>query len=143
MPSRPPYDADGLHWPGILADIADAAGPLAAHRVAEARGGRMTYFPMSDRLTDDHGLVTACGWDAARAIARRVGGCKTEVPLGPLSGNRATVRRAIRAALAEGVSGQEIARRVGVTGRTVRNVKNNPGRHGKPDRCGLFLTQDM
>ena len=137
MPAGLLFDADGLHWPGILADIADAAGPLAAHRVADARGGRMTYFPTPDRLTDDHWLVTTCGWEAARTIARRVGGSKVEVPLGPLSGNRAAVRRAIRAALAEGVSGQEIARRVGVTGRTVRNVKNNPGRHGQADQFRL------
>ena len=125
MPSptwdNPPGD---VTWPGILADIADVAGPLAALRVAEARGGRLTYFPSAQALRDDHWLVIACGWDAARAIARRVGGDREDVPLGPFAGNRAAVRRAIREGLAAGLSGQEIARRVGVTARTVRNHKH-------------------
>ena len=123
MPARCPFDADGLHWPGILADIADAAGPLAAYRVAEARGGAPAYFPRPEALTDDHWLVIACGLDAARAISRRVGGCREEVPLGPLSGNRAAVHRAIRSGLAEGLSGNAAARLAGVTARTVRNLR--------------------
>jgi len=112
----------GLDWPGILADIADAAGPMAALRVAEARGGLLTYFPRMNRLRDDHWLVMACGWDAARAIARRVGGSREDVPLGPCE-SRAAMRRAIRQGLAGGLSGQEIARKVGVTSRTVRRIK--------------------
>ena len=125
MPARCPFDADGLHWPGILGDIVDAAGPLAAYRVAEAKGGAPAYFPRPENLTDDHWLVTTCGWDAARAIARRVGGCREEVPLGPLAGNRAAVHRAVRSGLAEGLSGNAVALLVGVTARTVRNIKRD------------------
>ncbi|MHC1792036.1 hypothetical protein [Solidesulfovibrio sp.] len=131
MPARCPFDADGLHWPGILADIADAAGPLAAHRVAEARGGAPAYFPRQDALSDDHWLVVACGWDAARAIARRVGGHRHDLPLGPLSGNRAAVARAIREGLENGLTGHAVARLVGVDCRTVRRHKNDDDRAGQ------------
>ncbi|MGD9610479.1 MAG: hypothetical protein AB7U59_13805 [Desulfovibrionaceae bacterium] len=123
MTPAPMDRSGGLDWPGILADIAEAAGPMAALRVAEARGGLLTYFPRASRLRDDHWLVMACGWDAARAIARRVGGSREDVPLGPCE-SRAAMRRAIRQGLADGLPGQEIARRVGVTSRTVRRVKN-------------------
>ena len=124
MPARCPFDADGLHWPGILADIVDAAGPMAAYRVAEAKGGAPVYFPHPESLTDDHWLVVVCGWDAARAIARRCGGGRCDVPLGPLTGNRAAVRRAIRLGLEDGRSGNAVARAVGVDARTVRRHKN-------------------
>lgn len=127
MSAHRPFDAAGLHWPGILADIADAAGPMAAYRVAEARGGVPAYFPRPEMLTDNHWLVVACGWEAARAIARRCGGGKFDVPLGPLSGNRAAVARAIREGLAQGVSGLRIARLVGVDCRTVRRHRNEHG----------------
>jgi len=123
MAGYPPESLGGVEWPGILADIADAAGPMAALRVAEVRGGLLTYFPAVDRLHDNHWLVRACGWAAAQAIARRMGGSRDDVPLGPFAGNRAAVRRAIREGLAAGLPGQEIARRVGVTARTVRNHK--------------------
>jgi hypothetical protein len=128
MPARPPFDADGLHWPGILADIADAAGPMAAYRVAEAKGGSQAYFPYETTLTDDHWLVRTCGWEAARRIARRVGAGKALIPLGPLTGNRASVRRAIRDGLDQGLSGMQVARLTGVDHRTVRRHRNAPDR---------------
>ncbi|UJX43055.1 hypothetical protein K9F62_10410 [Desulfovibrio sp. JY] len=139
MSATRPFDADGLIWPGILADIANAAGQLAAYRVAEAKGGTQTYFPRPERLTDDNWLVVACGWEAARVIARRCGGGKFEVPLGPLSGNKAAVARAIREGLAQGVSGQRVARLAGVDARTVRRHKNEYGAgNGRDDQYNLF-----
>ena len=139
MPARCPFDADGLHWPGILADIAEVAGPMAAYRVADVRGGVPAYFPRPEGLTDDHWLVVACGWEAARRIARRVGGGKFEVPLGPLSGNRAAVARAIREGLAQGLPGLRVARMVGVDCRTVRRHRNEPGADGEhEDQHRLF-----
>lgn len=137
MPARCPFDADGLHWPGILADIAEVAGPMAAYRVADVRGGVPAYFPRPEGLTDDHWLVVACGWEAARRIARRVGGGKFEVPLGPLSGNRAAVARAIREGLAAGASRRETALRVGVALRTVQRQAND-GDQGRDDQHRLF-----
>lgn len=136
MTPAPMDRSGGLDWPGILADIAEAAGPMAALRVAEARGGLLTYFPRASRLRDDHWLVMACGWDAARAIARRVGGSREDVPLGPCE-SRAAIRRAIRQGLAAGLSGQEISRKVGVTARTVRRVKNVAVKQ-RQDQCLLF-----
>ena len=138
MPARCPFDAGGLHWPGILADIADAAGPLAAHRVAEARGGAPAYFPRPGALTDDHWLVIACGWVAAQVIARRVGGGRYEVPLGPLVGNRAAVARAIRDGLENGLTGHAVARLVGVDCRTVRRHKNDDRMPGHDDQHRLI-----
>jgi hypothetical protein len=138
MPARCPFDADGLHWPGILGDIVDAAGPLAAYRVAEAKGGAPTYFPRQDGLTDDHWLVVACGWDAAWAIARRVGGHRYDLPLGPLTGNRAAVRRAINEGLENGLTGHQLARLVGVDCRTVRRHKNGDKTPGHDDQFRLI-----
>jgi hypothetical protein len=127
----------GVEWPGILADIAEVAGPYAALRVAEAKGGRPAYFPRPGRLTDDHWLVVACGWDAARAIARRCGGTREDVPLGPLAGNRAAVRRAIREGIAAGASRREVAARAGVALRTVQRHANAADA-GHDDQHQLF-----
>ena len=139
MASMPVDRSGGLDWPGILADIAEAAGPMAALRVAEAKGGRSAYFPKLARLHGNHWLVVACGWGAAQAIIRRIGAGWAEVPLGPFAGNRGAVRRAIREGLAAGLSGPEIARRVGVTDRTVRNHKGRqPRDNGLLDQLQLF-----
>ena len=138
MPSGPPFDREGLHWPGILADIADAAGPMAAHRVAEARGGAPAYFPRPEALTDDHWLVAACGWVSATVIARRLGGGRHDVPLGPLVGVRSAVARAIRDGLASGLTGHAVARLVGVDCRTVRRHKNGNKTPGNDDQRRLI-----
>lgn len=129
---------DGVEWPGILGEIAEIAGPLVAYRVAEAKGGVPAYIPRPGSLTDDHWLVVACGWDAARRIARRMGGCCYEVPLGPLSGSRAAVARAIRAAVSAGTSRRATARLVGVSLRTVRRHANSGGNAGHDDQYRLF-----
>ncbi len=137
MPARCPFDADGLHWPGILAEIAEVAGPMAAYRVAQAKGGVPAYFPEPEHLTDTHWLVAACGWEAARRIARRLARCRELVPLGPLSGNRAAIAKAIREGLAAGASRRETARHVGVALRTVQRQAND-GDQGQDDQHRLF-----
>lgn len=138
MPARCPFDADGLHWPGILGEVVEVAGPLAAYHVAEAKGGVTAYFPAPETLTDDHWLVASCGWEAAKRIARRLAGCKELVPLGPLSGNRAAVARAIREAIAAGASRREAARGVGVALRTVQRHANGDDAGGRDDQHRLI-----
>jgi hypothetical protein len=140
MAGAPPDLPGGIDWPGILADIAEVAGPMAALRVAGAKGGINAYIPLPERLRDDHWLVLACGWEGAVAVAARLGNGVVPVPLGPFAGNRAAIRRAIREGLAAGLSGWEIARRTGVTDRTVRNHKRqDPAQAGyHPDQHRLF-----
>ena len=124
MAGCPPNLPGGVDWPGILADIAEEAGPMAAWRVAEAKGGVPAYIPHPAQLSEEHWLVRLCGLEAARRIARRMGGARYEVPLGPCSGNRAAVARIIREALASGASRRVAARRAGVARRTVQRHAN-------------------
>lgn len=109
--------------PGVLAQVAQAAGLEAAVRLAQARGGGRAYIPAHEALHARHWLVLAVGMEAALAITSALGGNEVEVPLGPFAGNRAQVWAAIERGLNEGLSVEEAARQVGVTARTVRRHK--------------------
>jgi hypothetical protein len=110
--------------PGVLAQVAQAAGLKAAVAVAKARGGGRAYIPTPQALHDKHWLALAVGLEAAHAIARALGGGEVEVPLGPFAGNRAAVWAAIERGLKDGLSAEQAARQVGVTARTVRRHKS-------------------
>ncbi len=128
--------ADHLLLPGVLAEIASIAGESAAVAVARARGGTRAYIPGEDGLRDGHWLVAAVGMEAARAIARRLGGGDVDVPLGPYAGSRARIHQAIREGLRSGQSEAAIARMAGVADRTVRRHKS-----GETGATGLHADQ--
>ncbi|PKN07603.1 MAG: hypothetical protein CVU73_12735 [Deltaproteobacteria bacterium HGW-Deltaproteobacteria-8] len=110
--------------PGVLAQVAQAAGVKAAWQLAKERGGGRAYIPTPEALHDRHWLVQACGLEAAKAIAGALGSGEVEVPLGPFTGNRAQVWAAIERGLNAGLSVEQAARQVGVTARTVRRHKS-------------------
>jgi len=111
-------------FPGILADVARVAGPLAAVRLARAKGGGRAYIPRPENLHPGHWLSALLGQEPARAVAEVLGGGEVEVPLGPAAGNRARVWASIRRGLKQGLSVEQAARQAGVSARTVRRHKN-------------------
>lgn len=100
-------------------------GLEAAVKVANARGGTRAYFPPSVPAT--HWLAKLIGTESANRLChyltRGVGmGASLNIPLARASAfnrfqNR--VNHEIDAGLAEGLSAQQIALRVGVTARAV------------------------
>lgn len=126
--------------PGLLAQVAQAAGVKAAWQLAQARGGGRAYIPTPQALHGKHWLTQAVGPDAARAIAQALGGGEVEVPLGPFAGNRAQVWAAIERGLNAGLSVEQAARQVGVTARTVRRHKSRGG--NERDKMQYALPKD-
>ena len=110
-----------LSLPSILGEIAEVAGFKAALQVARAKGGTKAYFPA--RPEGDHWLVKAVGQETALIIGEYFttngGGIDLEVPLGP-SGERVRMWREIRYRHAAGHTKVQIARDLGITGRTVQ-----------------------
>ncbi len=111
--------------PGILAEIAEAAGIDAALAVARAKGGGRAYFPETPR--PQSWLVEAVGADRAAVIGRLFasgrGGIELEVPGGPALACVARWREIYRR-LAAGQSKPEIARALGISHRTVQAHAN-------------------
>ena len=99
--------------PGILADIAEAAGHEAAIKMALEWGGREVHIPKPAHLRGraTHPLVALLGARAASAVAARVGGGSTYVP---------RARRACAVFLARDHSPAEIAGRLGVSPKVAR-----------------------
>lgn len=110
-----------LKLPGILAEIAEVAGPEAALKVAQARGGTKAYF--SARPREDNWLVAAVGSETAAQIgayfASGHGGIELDVPLGPVAG-RSVVWREIRRRHDAGENKPQIARALRVSERSVQ-----------------------
>jgi len=120
-----------------LCEIVDD-GP--ALRLVSAHGGRRVYVP--GKLTDDHDLVKVMGYEAALALVRyfskeETGGVEIELPMGP-TGVFGQYRRRLAKAVAEGGSEQDIARRVGVHGRTVRRERRRQRQEVDPNQGDLF-----
>jgi hypothetical protein len=131
MPDTAPFLRDAVgasgagSLPGVLAEIAEIAGGAAALQVAAAKGGlEKVHIPQPANLHDGHWLVEAVGMSHAQAIARRMGGGKIDIPLGPFAGQRGKTHKAIREALAAGSSPAEVAQLAGVHQRTARRHKN-------------------
>lgn len=112
--------------PGLLAEIAKAAGLDAAMKVAEAKGGVQAYFPARPKAS--HWLTKCVGPDKAQAIAAQLcsghGGIELLVPMGPDKSKIAKWRK-MRDMIEQGFSKRQIARTCRVHERTVQNHRNN------------------
>ncbi|MDD7908543.1 hypothetical protein PUV47_01330 [Pseudovibrio exalbescens] len=111
--------------PQVLQEICEVAGLEAAIRIARRYGGSRMSIPAYPK--GDHWLVETVGENAARKIcdhyriingSDRAAGIYLDIPLGP-AGMRALSHQRIRAYLADGLSADEVARRVGVHRQTV------------------------
>jgi hypothetical protein len=111
--------------PGILQEIADAAGDAAALVIASRAGGTRVYIPA--KVTDAHWLVECVGREAAEKLCNHFmvdgRGQRIEIPL-HVGGSYRQLQRAIAKRIHEMDAGDEassskIARVAGVTQRTV------------------------
>lgn len=117
--------------PGILAEIADAAGEDAALALARALGGTQIYVPPSPGA--DHWLSELVGHGQALAIADRLTGGigigrRVDLPLGP-RGHAETQRSKVDDMIRRGCSERDIAL---ATGYSVRGVRRRRARIGSP-----------
>ena len=128
-------------FPGVLREIAEAAGQVAAVKVADAVGGRRAYFPAEPK--EGHWLVDLVGMERARAICAQLApgdrGVELEVPLGPV-GDRFKKHRRLRALIDRGLSKPEIVRLTGLHPKTIQRHKNGHCGSPKtdPDQGELF-----
>jgi transposase-like protein len=116
--------------PGLLGEIAEAAGISAALAMAERVGGTRVNIPA--RARDDHWLVEIVGRSAADKICdhfrtlsaelRESGARHIVIPRGSTS-PMAKVRRKLICELESGASAREAARRVGVSERTAFRMR--------------------
>lgn len=127
--------------PELLAEIADLTDVGTALAVAEAKGGTTVTIPA--RLSEDNWLVLAVGMDKAKIISQHfTSGRRLQVviPLGPFGSFKAAQRHRAEAfakAQAEGASAPAIARRLGITDRSVYRARQKL--KGKPsDQGDLF-----
>ena len=102
--------------PGVLADIAEAAGREAALEIALRFGGNPLRIPHPADISPGHPLAELVGLEAARAIAERCGGgSAVEIPL---------ARKAVVVHLTgKGLSATEIAVRLGISRYTARRYR--------------------
>ena len=131
----PPDNFNDL--PGVLREVAEAAGREAAELIAEARGGSRVYFPPSDKLRSDHWIVVLIGADRAVKVSEAIAdpiGVRVDVPFGPASQTRQTSRSRIAVVLSmtlDGESATSIARHLSITDRSVRLIRERLRRSGE------------
>lgn len=105
-------------------ELEEICGRDAAARLLAAFGGTRVYVPAA--MSDEHPLVIVMGEAAALALAAALrtgnGGMVVRLPIGSFSA-RARQRELLRLAVAQGGSAATIARRLGITIRTVFREK--------------------
>ncbi len=113
--------------------IAETIGVRLALKIVEVYGGREIKFPT--RPHDNHPVIQALGKEDGYAICQYMNGNQLSVPHCRPPRN---ARAAIRQLEAEGLSRGEIARRLGITQRWVREVANAP----PSNQIDLFADND-
>lgn len=103
--------------PASIDMIAETIGVRLALKIVDAFGGLDVKFPRDPE--DDHPIILAFGKTDGHEICRYMGGQLLYVPhCRPPRSARADIKRLE----AEGLSGGEIARRLGISQRWVREV---------------------
>ncbi len=124
-------DIDTTGWPESLTELVEIIGVGAALRFVDAYAGR-DYVYIPETLTEGHHLVQAVGEKAARQLVDAAGRDRIPVPTMAVRRNLAR-KQLIREA--EGTT-SEVARRLGVSPRWVREVRNEP--RGDDRQLDLF-----
>lgn len=117
-------------FPGLLGEIAEVAGDVAALAIAERVGGTRVSIPA--RANPDHWLVETVGSEAADKICdyfrtlspdqREAGARHVIIPRGP-AGCLAKARRRLAQELQSGTSAREAARRAGLSERAAFRMR--------------------
>jgi hypothetical protein len=103
--------------PPVLQQVADAVSFEAAIKLASDFGGTRVYIPMT--VNPDSPLALCLGLEVAQRLADAIGHGELAVPLGPRR-HGARLSQAIAKLVAEGLSPNTIARRLGCTERTIK-----------------------
>lgn len=130
--------------PALLAEIAELTDVATALAIADAVGGTTTTFVA--RLSPQNWLVKAVGMDKAKVVSHHFTSGKARVklfvPLGPTAGTyKAEQRRRaeiMMRAQQEGLSACQVARRAGVTDRSVHRFRAKIGGRNNKDQGSLF-----
>jgi hypothetical protein len=122
--------------PDPLQRIADELGEAAMLKVAQAFGGERVHIPTTVRPGSR--LAKELGADLAQKVADVLGGgWEITVPLGPAAGE-ARMRRAIAKLLREGLSTNEIVRRLRCHEVTVRRMRSRLKLGGDARQADMF-----
>lgn len=107
--------------PASIEEIAETIGVRLAAKIVQAFGGLEVSFPKHPH--DQHPVILALGKEDGYEVCRYMNGSTLSVPhcRPPKS-----ARSAVKALEAQGFSRAEIARRLGITQRWVREVANAP-----------------
>lgn len=100
-------------WGGALRGVAKVHGDDAALAVVEAYGGTTVYVPAC-RIPDEHPLVLSLGREIAETLQRSAAGEHAYIP----------TSRALRCRILhrQGLTVPDMARRLGITQRSVRRL---------------------
>lgn len=128
--------------PGVLAEIAEVVGDVAAIQIAAHKGGTLVYFPA--RITESHWLSVLIGFDKAKKLCqhftdRRVGQ-RIDIPLftnGTYKDMQRKIAKRIHDMDADDASSAKIARTLGITHRTVHRHRSRH-RGGNNKRQGTL-----
>jgi hypothetical protein len=120
-----PRTAEQRSLPGVLNEIADVIGVAGAISLAQKVGGTRIYIPGG--ITAQHWLVDAIGLGPAEKLCAKFSRSRIDIPLGPAGAMVALTRQraeTVRAMTDEGLSAPTIARRIGVSVRTVCRIRS-------------------
>jgi len=103
--------------PAVLRGLADGCGIVAALALAKLLGGTRLKVPR--RAREDHPVSQACGHEALEWLVANHGGCAIDIPFGPHHQYK-MLGATVALMTANGASARDIALKLGVTDRTVR-----------------------
>ncbi len=128
----------GVFLPSLLREVADKFGIDPALRLAEAFGGQQVKLPRRARI--DHTLARRVGLGVHAWLVEHYGGERITIPMGPRHPDK--VRAAHRLAevarlTAQGISTAEIARRLVIHERHVRDLRARAADDGRQMKLDL------
>ena len=120
--------------------LCEICGEGPALRLVSAKGGTRTYVP--GKLAEGHELIGIIGQQAAEALVGHFskegsGGTEIELPMGP-NGHFGQYRRQLAAAVADGGTEHDVARRLGIHARTVRRERRRQRQEPDHNQGDLF-----